>query len=32
LIVGWLGVGETPTPALGVGAAAVMAGLLLTRT
>lgn len=32
VLVAWMALGETPTPAQGVGAAAVMAGLLLTRT
>lgn len=32
VLVAWVALGEVPTPAQGAGAAAVMAGLLLTRT
>ncbi|MDQ8153628.1 MAG: DMT family transporter [Gemmatimonadota bacterium] len=32
VLVAWAALGEVPTPAQGVGAAAVMTGLLLTRT
>jgi drug/metabolite transporter (DMT)-like permease len=32
VLVAWMALGEVPTVAQGLGAAAVMAGLLLTRS